>query len=548
MKSLNLSAALLVPAAHYAMGAFADDCAALVNTLKLPNTTVWFSTAVSAGTKLDFPENHPTCGQPSQVVDADICRVSMLTVTGPTSNISLEAWLPSNWTGRFLSAGNGGTGGCIAYSDINYAVTRGFAAVGANNGHNGTIGSPFLNNPGVIEDFAYRSLHTGVVIGKETTKAFYGKEHTKSYYLGCSTGGREGFKEAQDFPDDFDGIVAGAPAMAFNNLTSWSGHFYTATGPPGSPTFLTPDLWDLVYKDILAQCDGLDGLVDGIIEDPDLCQYRPESLICGSGQTANCLTGTQAQTVRTVFGDLYGENGAFVYPRLQPGAQATFILFNGQPFSYTVDWFANVIYNDTNWDAATLGPKDYAAAASQDPGGIQTWKGDLSSVKDRGTKVLHYHGLQDPIISSDNSARYYNHVSRTMGLNSAQLDEFYRYFRISGMNHCGGGPGATFIGNQMQSVAGYEPEGNVLSAIVHWVEDGVPPDYILGTAFVNGTQGGEIAFQRKHCKYPARNVYKGGDAASPDSWACVVSGGAQQTAPSGQNMQQLIRDYKAITN
>ncbi|KAK1977730.1 tannase and feruloyl esterase [Colletotrichum cereale] len=545
MKSLNLSAMLLVPAAQYVMGSFADDCGALVNTLKLPNTTVWFSTPVSAGTNLSFPENHPTCTRPSQVVSVDICRISMLTTTGPMSNVSIEVWLPSNWTGRFLSTGNGGTGGCIQYEDIDYAVFRGFAAVGTNNGHNGQIGSPFLNNPGVIEDFAYRALHTGVVIGKETTKAFYGKEHTKSYYLGCSTGGRQGFKEAQDFPDDFDGIVAGAPALAFNNLTSWSGHFFTATGTPDSPTFLSADLWNVVYKDILAQCDGIDGQVDGIIEDPDLCQYRPEALICGAGQTENCLTGTQAQTVRSVFGDLYGEDGAFVYPRLQPGAQATAFLFNGKPFSYTVDWFQNVIYNDTNWDPATLGPKDFSAAAAQNPGGSQTWNGDLSGVKSRGAKILHYHGLQDSIISSDISALYYNHVSRTMGLNSAQLDEFYRYFRISGMNHCGGGPGATLIGNRGGSVAGIEPERNVLSAIIQWVEEGVAPDTLLGTAFVNGTVGGEVAFERKHCKYPARNVYKAGDPASADSWTCVSSV-PQQAATSDQNVAQLIRDYKAI--
>ncbi|KAK1635766.1 tannase and feruloyl esterase [Colletotrichum phormii] len=521
MKSLDLSAMLLVPAAQYVMGAFADDCSALANNLKLPNTTVWFSTPVSAGTNITFPENHPTCTRPGQVVEVDICRVSMLTTTGPISNVSIETWLPSNWTGRFLSTGNGGTGGCIQYEDIAYAVSRGFAAVGANNGHNGTIGSPFLNNPGTIEDFAYRSLHTGVVIGKETTKALYGKEHTKSYYLGCSTGGRQGFKEAQDFPDDFDGIVAGAPALAFNNLTSWSGHFFTATGTSDKPTFLSADLWTVVYKDLLNQCDGLDGHVDGIIEDPDLCQYRPESLICGAGQTANCLTGVQAQTVRTVFSDLYGQDGTLVYPRLQPGAQPTQILLAGRAFPYTTDWFQNVIYNGTTWDPATIGPKDFAAAAAQNPGGIETWKGDLSGVKDRGTKVLHYHGLQDPIISSDNSARYYNHVSRTMGLTSAQLDEFYRYFRISGMNHCSGGPGASFIGNKESAVAGFEPERNVLSAIVKWVEEGVAPDSILGTAFVNGTQGGQVAFTRKHCKYPTRNVYKTGDPNSPDSWTCV---------------------------
>ncbi|KAK2775889.1 feruloyl esterase b [Colletotrichum kahawae] len=486
MKSFTTSAALLLPAAQVAMAAFADDCANFAKSFAYENTTVWFTSVEPAGANLTFPERHPTCSGTSQVVDVELCRVSMLVTTGATSNISLEAWLPSNWTGRFLSTGNGGTGGCIQYEDMAYATSRGFATVGANNGHNGTVGEPFYNNPGVIEDFAYRSLHTGVVVGKNVTKAFYGKEHTRSYYLGCSTGGRQGFKEAQDFPDDFDGI------------------------------------WGLVVKDVLTQCDGLDGHVDGIIEDPDLCQYRPESLICGAGNSTNCLTGTQAETVRSVFSDVYGVDGSLVYPRLQPGADATNILLTGTAFPYTRDWFRYVVYNDPNWDPATLALKDMAYSSDLNPFDIATWKGDLSAVKDRGTKILHYHGLQDPIISSDNSARYYNHVSRTMGLTSAQLDDFYRYFRISGMNHCSGGPGATFIGNKPAAVAGYEAEGNVLSAIVHWAEDGIAPESILGTAYVNGTKDAGVAFTRKHCKYPTRNVYSGsGDPNIPESWNCV---------------------------
>ncbi|CRK28919.1 hypothetical protein BN1708_015385 [Verticillium longisporum] len=521
MKSLNLPAAmLLVPAAQFVMGACASRCSTLVDSLELEDTTVWFSNHVAAGTNITFPENHPTCTRASQVVDVDICRVSMLTTTGPTSNTSIEVWLPANWTGRFLSTGNGGTGGCIQYEDINYAVSQGFAAVGTNNGHNGTIGEPFLNNPGVIEDFAYRALHLGVVLGKQVTKAFYGKEHTKSYYLGCSTGGRQGFKEAQDFPEDFDGIVAGAPAFAFTNLTSWSGSFFTKTGPPGSPTFLTTEQWNAVWQNMLVQCDGLDGQVDGILEDPDLCQYRPEALICGVNTTGTCLTGTQAQTVRAVFSDLHGIDGSLVYPRMQPSPQLG-LLLGGRPFPYTNDWFRNVVYNDSNWDAATLGPADYAAAAKQNPFNIATWEGDLSGVRDRGARILHYHGLQDPIISSDNSARYYNHVSRTMGLTSAELDEFYRYFRISGLNHCAGGPGATFIGNRAVAVAGDEPERNVLSAIVRWVEEGIAPEHILGTAYINGTKTAGVNFERKHCKYPARNVYQSGDPKLADSWACV---------------------------
>lgn len=523
MKLLNLSLFLLLSAVQYAICYPPNECARLSQKLSLPNTTVHSTDFVIAGTNLTFPDNHPTCRRPSQTVDVDLCRVSMLVVTGPTSNISLEAWLPLNWTGRFLSVGNGGTGGCIYYEDLNYAATQGFAAVGANNGHDGVTGVPFYNNPGVVEDYVYRSVHTGVVIGEQVSQAFYGKEHAKSYYLGCSTGGRQGFKEAQDFPEDFDGIVAGAPAFALSALLYWSGTFFITTGEPGSPEFLSSAQWDLVYADVLKQCDGLDGLVDGILEDPDLCQYRPEALICSADQTENCLTGTQAATVRTVFSPVYGPDGTLVYPRLEPGSNSTDRFLSGRAFEYTTDWYRYVVYNDPSWDPATLGLKDWTAASELNPFNTETWEGDLSRVRDRGAKILHYHGLQDPAISSGNSARYYNHVSRTMGLSSDELDDFYRYFRISGLAHCTGGPGATFIGNKGATVASYEPEGNVLSAIVRWVEEGIAPDSILGTRYVNGTKSsGEIAFQRRHCKYPLRNVYDGvGDPNSPDSWQCV---------------------------
>ncbi|KAK7415702.1 Feruloyl esterase [Neonectria punicea] len=501
---------------------FAKKCEGLASTLErqLQNTKVNFTDFVAAGTNLTAPSTHETCAAFDSALDFDLCRVKLYKSTSEKSGITLETWLPADWSGRFLSVGNGGLGGCISYTDIAYAAARGFAAVGTNNGHDGNTGLPFYKNREVLEDFAYRALHTGVVVGKEITKAFYGKKHTKSYYLGCSTGGRQGFKEAHDFPNDFDGIIAGAPAFDFGNLQAWSGRFYSITGTPGSPTFLTSDLWALVVKDVLKQCDGLDGHLDGIIEDPDLCQYRPESLICGKKQTKNCLTGTQARVVRDVFSPLYHATGTMLYPRLQPGANSTASLWSGTPFQYSVDWWRYVIYNDPSW-GPELTLDDIEVAKKVDTFGINTWNGNLSKLRDRGSKILHYHGLEDPVITSDNSARYYNHVSRTMGLRSEELDNFYRYFRISGMSHCGGGTGAFNIGNSQVDLAGEEPEGNVLSAMVQWVEEGIAPDYVLGTSFTDASKS-KVAFERKHCKYPLRNMYKGsGDPNATESWQCV---------------------------
>ncbi|KAF1954184.1 tannase-domain-containing protein [Byssothecium circinans] len=204
---------------------FTTQCTSIADKISIPGGTVSFAEYVTAGTTLQFPENVPSCTRTSQAVSANVCRIGLNITTSATSGIRMEAWLPQNWTGRFLSTGNGGLGGCIQYEDIDYATSLGFAAVGTNNGHDGMSGETFTNLE-VVADFAYRAVHTGVVAGKQISQTFYGKNHTKSYYLGCSTGGRQGFKSVQSFPEDFDGVVAGAPAFAFNNLTSWSAGFY----------------------------------------------------------------------------------------------------------------------------------------------------------------------------------------------------------------------------------------------------------------------------------------------------------------------------------
>ena len=324
------------------------------------------------------------------------------------------------------------------------------------------------------------------------------------------------------------------------NLFSWIGHFYPITGPPGSPTFLTPDLWSLVHRDVLKQCDGLDGVLDGILEDPTLCQYRPEDLICTPGEKSGCLTGVQANTVRQVLAPMYGEEGELVYPRMQPGTevQSSTVFYSGQVTQLASvccimfflllipllipplqDWYRYVVY-DPSFNASSLGPEDWARAARQDPFNISAWNGDLSAFKSRGGKLLHHHGLQDFVVSSEGSNAYYDHVSTTMNLPPASLDDFYRFFRISGMGHCSEGPGAWQIGNTEIGNSGLAPEENVLMAMVQWIEKGKAPESILGKKYVNDDRAQGLSFSRRHCKYPARNVFLGGNSTVPESWGC----------------------------
>ncbi|KNG46680.1 tannase and feruloyl esterase [Stemphylium lycopersici] len=530
---LGASSALAAPhTAEYPTNGtdFSAKCADLASSLVVDGGVVHASEFVAAGTNFTAPVYDETCadGSQTQSITVDMCRVALYVSTSERSGFNMEAWLPSNWTGRFLSGGNGGLNGCIKFEDLAYASGLGFAAVGTNNGHNGTSGLPFLNNSDVVEDFAYRALRNGAIVGKQITKEFYGKPQDRSYYLGCSTGGRQGFKLAQDYPGEWDGIVAGAPAMAFNNLTSWSGHFYTLTGPANSSSFVTPAKWAVVHEDVLAKCDKLDNLEDGILEDPLLCNYDPSGLACSgsSSNTTTCLTPEELATVKGVYSPLRNDAGDLVYPRLQPGAElpASRVIINGRPFPYTTDWFRYAIYNDPTWDPATLSSADYDTASKLDLFGIQTFNGDLSGVQNNGTKVLHWHGGADFVISSDNSARYYEHVRSTMGLSPADLDEFYRYFLVSGTGHCGGGDGAHAVGQGLGEINGYKPSHNVLTALVDWVENGNAPETIVGTKFVNDTEALGVQFERAHCRFPRTNVYKGGDEALPESWECVERG------------------------
>lgn len=460
----------------------------------------------------------------------------MNVTTSNASNIILEAWLPSpdTWNGRFLSTGNGGLAGCIQYGDVAYGTSYKFATVGANNGHNGTRGTPFLNAPEVVEDFAYRSVHTGVVVGKQLTEQFYSSPINKSYYLGCSTGGRQGMKSAQNFPEDFDGIVAGAPAFDFLHLMDWSGWLSSIAGYDNtSASFIPASLWRTINAEVVRQCDPLDGATDGIIEDPDTCVPKLETLLCapGTSNTSACLNSGQYDRAIKTFTPLYNASGELIYPRLQPGAHAAAIpfYFLGQPFAYTSDWYKYVTYSDPNWDARTLGQEDFTYLDSLDVPvlyNISTWNGNLAPFSSRGGKIITYHGMQDPLITSDNSGRYYSHLSSTMALPPDQIDAFYRYFRVGGMGHCSGGPGAWDIGQRYTGRAAgtSNPQNNVLEAIVAWVEQGMAPDYMEGFKWINDTVSRGKSFARRHCRYPRRNVYVGSqaDGSDEDGWECVL--------------------------
>jgi hypothetical protein len=267
---------------------------------------------------------------------------------------------------------------------------------------------------------------------------------------------------------------------------------------------------------------------DGIIEDPLLCAFDPAKLACQDGESPpRCLTAPQVDGVSAVFSDYTHPDGNLIYPGLQPGAEilASAGLLAGKPFSLSVEWFKYVIYNNASWDPYSYTTADAEFAEEKNPGNIRTWPvGDdgsfLEAFRRRGGRLLVHHGSQDQQLSSFNSVRLYEKMRDLRGWG---LDNWMRVFRVSGMGHCSGGPGAWVIGQgggASSKGIGFDSESNVLAALVEWVEGGNGPETILGRKFVNDSVEMGVEFQRRHCRLPLRNEYIGGDASRPESWEC----------------------------
>ncbi|KAJ7722377.1 tannase and feruloyl esterase [Mycena metata] len=486
----------------------AAKCLGLKDTLQLENTTIIHVAYITAPTNVSTAGS---CQSSAPVTAAPLCRVYLVINTTATSAVHAEAWLPDTWYGRFLGLGNSGLGGCIDYNSLDYGTSLHFATIGSDNGHDGPDGRAFLNHPEVINDFAWRAVHSEAVIGKQIVEAYYGTPAAKSYYLGCSTGGRQGTQAAFKFPEDFDGIVAGAPATDFNNVLGWEGmlsHYIGGTNvdfTPTSPAFISPELWTVISAEILRQCDSLDGLQDGIITEPEACLFRPEAIQCTDHHTTLCLTPVQVEAVKNIYSPLFGLDGQLVYPRYPPGAEAdpvAAIIFGGNFSNLGVaDWERYAVLNVTEHSFTNFSLHDIVLLDEVNPGGIATFNGDLSSFRHRGGKFLTYHGQRDPLISSINSKRVYDLISHTLSL--PLLDDFYRLFLIPGMGHCVGGLGATSLGQGILPGTNIVNDSthNILLALVDWVEDGVAPATIIGSDGM-GTE-------RTHCRYPMRSVFDG---------------------------------------
>lgn len=454
-------------------------------TIDLPNTTIK-SAAVDP--------NNP-----------GICRITAVTTHPPTGDkVTIWIGIPtSGWNGRFLGVGGGGFSGGSA-TGVNEPVTLGYASGSTDTGHAGGSGSFALDANGrldwqAIRDNAHVGVHDMTVTGKALAKAMYGADPKYSYWYGCSTGGRQGLMEAQRYPQDYDGIVAGAPAINWTKLmmqSIWGSMLMNTTD-----TVVPACKLAAATTAAISACDAIDGVKDGVIEDPKRCNFDPKSLVGTSAGECGSFTPADAELIRKIWEGPRRRDGTFLwYGQLRGADLSALSASRGTPpkpvgFAFTVDWLRYFITGNPQYDWATMTAEAYERFWDQSGEQyglvIGTDNPDLSAFRDRGGKAIIWHGWADQLISADGTVDYYKRVLQQMG-GADKVSQFARLYMAPGVAHCGGG-------------AGPAPWGQ-LDALLAWVENGSGPATLTAA---RRDQAGAITRSRPLCQYPLVARYKG---------------------------------------
>lgn len=499
-------------------------------TLALTNATI--TSAVSIPTGSFKPPAGP--GQPAPSADLPaFCRVAGVAKPTADSEIKFEVWLPATgWNGKFQQVGNGGYAGTIPLAAMAQPLLRGYAAAGTDDGHTGGIDNSWaIGHPEKVIDFGYRAVHETSVQAKAIVRAFYGKDLARSYFVGCSDGGREGLMEAQRFPEDFIGIVAGAPANAWTHL-QFAGVWNERALHDDPAGYIPPSKLPVLQKAAVAACDALDGVEDGLIENPRRCHFDPVVTQCKDADAPTCLTAPQVEAARKIYRGAHNpRTGARIFPGYSPGTEAV-------PGNWAVwmtgagagqasigsifgnSFFADFVFENPKWDFRTLNfDDDVKMADAKFASVLDSTNPNMTPFKARGGKLIQYHGWGDAAIAPQSSVDYYESVLAKMG---KKTQDFYRLFMVPGMSHCGGGLGANVFGNGA-SIPQADATHDVVIALDRWVEQGATPDQIIATRFVDGNPAKGVAMTRPLCPYPKEAHYKGtGDTNVAANFACRI--------------------------
>jgi feruloyl esterase len=464
--------------------AFAAGSCEPLGSASLPNATITAATTVAAGAFT--PPNAGRGGEAFKALPS-FCRVAATLKPSSDSAIKIEVWLPvSGWNGKFQAVGNGGWAGSISYPAMARALERGYATGSTDTGHAGGSASFALGHPEKLIDYAYRSEHEMTMKAKAIITSFYGSGPTRSYWNGCSTGGRQALVEAQRFPDDFDGIIAGAAANPKTHLDAW--RIWMAQGMFKDEASAIPvSKFAMIHEAVLGACDAIDGLKDGLIDDPRKCRFDPQTLECKAGDQPTCLTPPQVAAARVVMSPAKDrKSGAEIFPGFEPGTELGWsrMLSGPDPYATAVDQFKYIVFANPEWNWRTFDlERDVAAADKQGHGTLASVDPDLSPFARRGGKLLMYHGWSDQDIAPRASINFYERTSAATHAPASNSD-WVRLFMVPGMGHCGGGEGPNTF--------------DMMTALEPWVEHGKAPDRVVASRVT----AGKVERTRPLCAYP----------------------------------------------
>jgi feruloyl esterase len=501
--ALLLASATLAPAAISASG----SCESLAS-LTLPNTTITTAEAVPAG---GFKQPGARGGRGgAQGGDAasslpGFCRVAATLKPSSDSDIKIELWLPTaNWNGKFQAVGNGAWNGTIAYPAMMTALGRGYATGSTDTGHVGGNADFALGHPEKVIDFGYRAVHEMTIKSKAIIGTYYDNTPRYSYWNGCSAGGRQGMKEAQKFPTDFDGIIAGAPGLDWTGRAAQAVRVAQAVQKDDAAR-VSPAKAQLIHNAVLEACDALDGVKDGVVDDPKRCTFDPGVLQCKGADEASCLTKAQVDTARMIYSGAVNPKTKREITGLERGSELgwTDMGWSASARSTGLDQFRFLVFKDPTWDLPRFNfDTDIVLAEEGDGDTIDALDPHLKPYFDRGGKLIQYHGWSDPQISPGNSVQYYKRAAEASG-GIAKIQGSHRLFMAPGMAHCGGGDGPNTF--------------DMVRALEEWVEKGRAPSQIIASR----TREGKVDRTRPLCPYPQVAAYKGtGNSDDAASFVC----------------------------
>ena len=505
----------------------AADCATLLNT-RLPDTTLTVARSAPAG-KFVLPYGRRLDKLPA------FCRVAGVIRPTSDSYIRFEVWLPvSDWNGKFLGAGNGGFAGSINYNSMAGNLRRGYATAGTDTGHEADAedASWAFHHPEKIIDFGYRAIHVTSQNAKSLIQAFYTRLPRHSYFDSCSDGGREALMEAQRFPEDFDGILAGAPANFWTHMLAAGIDLMQGVYGRNPAGYISSTKIPALQTAALEACDALDGVKDGIISDPLRCHFDPAVLLCKGDDSRDCLTAPQVAAAKMLYAGGANAQGKQIFPGYMPGAEdgpngwSQWIIGTGPGKAsgavYVENYFRYMVFNDATWNLLTANvDKALHAADEETARSLNATDPDLRRFQARGGKLILYHGWNDPAISPQNSINYYESVIANMG--PQPTESFIRFYMVPGMQHCFPGPGPNSFGQTGHTTA-KGTEFGIYEDLEQWVENGTAPGEIVATKYVEDDVTKGVQMTRPLCPYPQIAKYKGaGNTNDSANFVCAAA-------------------------